>query len=853
MNSFCRVEDFGNTRLRGPAVVAIMSWICLMPLMGQSPNSIGADALALIQSKVLETKRTFWIFTNGDDQGHGFSSGKFGGGVFAGGLEDVFRRLDVNTHCVADLSSSDGCATSPQSLDCERGTVLRIKFPALSGDQYLGLNIEEPERFSDRPGTLGYDLRGATRLVFDVATPSATSARFEVGLAGKVRPLSIQKSDGWKTVSLTFGELGINDGHLLDAHVLFGLATNSSLLPAGGAAILLDNIRIEPAPTRQAVAVSLPGSTQTCGTVLRALAPIPIDQQLVGVSTIYEASISAIALARTRPAGYKTSLASIAEALTYVVNNDNAGLAVPPAADGSGAKGIRSGYKKGELPLYNSQPVPLLGRRGQAQLAGFSVPTDDLCGPSRYCLVTDEITGGNSGFAILALINAARELDESNFLATARSIGRWVAANLRDNDGYGGFFNGYRNPGNNDADKSRKILDRGKSIENIADLAAAYHALADVEAQVGNASEMARWTELATHAANAVFGMFIESEGRFAAGTTPDSASYPGIEPDCGVAKKNNDCLNRADLLDSNTFTTLALAVRPEYRTRLDWRRPLRWVLANQRKQVRARGTDFIGYSLVKQPVAGPDGIAWEFTGQVALTLRVLDSIYPNEGFGQQASQVLNAIRVAKAQAPFGDRRGIPAATLPDGNDLVGLRTPFQEIPQRVNLAATVFGVFAESSINLFQVPPRFTPDRVVNGASFAASPDHGLSAGSYFSIFGANLAPTRTPVTQLVNGRLPFVLEGTAVVINGNCAPLTFVSPEQINGQAPAGMAGTSAVIEVRSLATGNDCQTGSPGTSVGVPHSAVSPAFFVYSTNQIIALHEDGATLVSASAPTH
>ncbi len=94
-------------------------------------------------------------------------------------------------------------------------------------------------------------------------------------------------------------------------------------------------------------------------------------------------------------------------------------------------------------------------------------------------------------------------------------------------------------------------------------------------------------------------------------------------------------------------------------------------------------------------------------------------------------------------------------------------------------------------------------------------------------------------------------MLGGTAVLVNGRCAPVTFVSPDQINAQAPVGLTGATASIEVRTAAATNDCLTGSPGQTVTVPLRALSPGLFVYPGNAAIALHEDGTSLVNVQAP--
>ncbi|MEZ5401245.1 MAG: choice-of-anchor V domain-containing protein [Bryobacteraceae bacterium] len=90
----------------------------------------------------------------------------------------------------------------------------------------------------------------------------------------------------------------------------------------------------------------------------------------------------------------------------------------------------------------------------------------------------------------------------------------------------------------------------------------------------------------------------------------------------------------------------------------------------------------------------------------------------------------------------------------------------------------------------------------VVNAASF----DPAISAGSWVSIFGANLAPAGIArswtADEIVNGKLPTTLESTQVRINGKAAAIAFVSESQLNVQAPADDALGTVSVEVTTAA---------------------------------------------------
>ena len=106
------------------------------------------------------------------------------------------------------------------------------------------------------------------------------------------------------------------------------------------------------------------------------------------------------------------------------------------------------------------------------------------------------------------------------------------------------------------------------------------------------------------------------------------------------------------DFLDSNSFTTLALAGSPLYRNQIDWRQPVEYVLNNFAKVITANDQQFHGFSLVKQPVPdqfhdhpSPDGIAWEFTGQAVVLMDYVDSLYGESNFQAQVEFYRNEIR----------------------------------------------------------------------------------------------------------------------------------------------------------------------------------------------------------------
>ncbi len=134
------------------------------------------------------------------------------------------------------------------------------------------------------------------------------------------------------------------------------------------------------------------------------------------------------------------------------------------------------------------------------------------------------------------------------------------------------------------------------------------------------------------------------------------------------------------------------------------------------------------------------------------------------------------------------------------------------------------------------QAAPAITTSSVVNGGSLVA----GAAPNTVLSIFGPNLSPISRGWTtsDFVNGALPTSLDGVSVMIDGKPAYVTFVSPKQVNVIAPA----DSTVGPVPVVVTNN----GLASASASIPLAALAPAFFIYKSNAIAALHSDNVSIV-------
>ncbi len=115
---------------------------------------------------------------------------------------------------------------------------------------------------------------------------------------------------------------------------------------------------------------------------------------------------------------------------------------------------------------------------------------------------------------------------------------------------------------------------------------------------------------------------------------------------------------------------------------------------------------------------------------------------------------------------------------------------------------------------------PAVDPGGIVNAASFTFG-SLSVAPGSLISIFGTQLANESAWALSLP---LPISLGGVRVQMDGNDAPLLFVSPRQINAQVPLEVSG-------RSLATVTILLNGVTSSSAAVLLAPTAPGIFTVS----------------------
>jgi hypothetical protein len=693
------------------------------PTPGGGPSNIANFLVTIIStlayqtltSRVTANQNGMFLYKD-EDSGfnHGFPSGVFPSGAV----------LTIDAGCVdSPTDVTIGCysSTDVTDFDISRGTVLRITFPALPGSAFAGLNIEEPQNWgvlvaNNQCGVTvtcnGYNLTGATAAEFDVRSPTGINVQFGVGQC-ETQFLTLPASQTYTHISMALNTSSLGCTPSLNSvNVLFTVTASNA---AAGATILLDNIRFTPAPARASQAqetLSLPLSTQTFGVVPQT-SSFPSDQVNRNVAAIYESALTILALLNRAQPGDITNALEIANAFDYALYHDNRGdfiSTTPGGAEGCYAGivatqcGLHRAYESGDIALLNDQNgTSGTAKAGDSRLAGFTCGSTS---PNGFCLDLDGATGGDNSWAILALLASYQQSGNTKYLNDAVTIANWIVTNLSDTtgSGFGGYYVGYPDAGA----PPPKGLIQGKSVENNADIFAAFTALAAVESQLGNQITATSWSNDANVAGDFVMQMYDSATGRFNVGTLPAN-NLPAIDPTKGncpdtTHTNGNDVLNSCDFLDAETFTTLALAGTSRYSGLIDWRKPIQYASNKFAQSVTVGSHTFQGFNLIVSPSGGASGIAWEFTAQAVETMRFVDKLYNQTTFESAATSYLGQIHQAQTSAPFGDGQGLVAATIPSGDVLPPvsqcMATPFQCMPERVGLAATVWSILAEQGIN---------------------------------------------------------------------------------------------------------------------------------------------------------
>jgi uncharacterized protein (TIGR03437 family) len=147
-----------------------------------------------------------------------------------------------------------------------------------------------------------------------------------------------------------------------------------------------------------------------------------------------------------------------------------------------------------------------------------------------------------------------------------------------------------------------------------------------------------------------------------------------------------------------------------------------------------------------------------------------------------------------------------------------------------INSSGNVY--VADSNNDAIRILQPQAPVISSGGVGNAASGAPQISPGALASVYGTNFA-TANLSGSVVNNAFGVNLGGISVSVNGNAAPVMFVSPGQVNFQVPWGTTGSSATIVVSV--------NGGASNSVTVPLKTAGPGIFAYGAGQAIADNAD------------
>ena len=158
-----------------------------------------------------------------------------------------------------------------------------------------------------------------------------------------------------------------------------------------------------------------------------------------------------------------------------------------------------------------------------------------------------------------------------------------------------------------------------------------------------------------------------------------------------------------------------------------------------------------------------------------------------------------------------------------------------------IRAAALASGLIVQAEDGTRKTNPSYTPDSIVNSASFTAGP---LAPNTLGTVFGSDLSFTEETAVPNSGGSLPKDLAGVSVFIGSAPAALYYVSPRQINFIVPSNIR-----PGVRKLWV---TRQGIRGPQVDITLADASPALFRVDPGFVIATHADGSS-ITPGAPAH
>ena len=185
------------------------------------------------------------------------------------------------------------------------------------------------------------------------------------------------------------------------------------------------------------------------------------------------------------------------------------------------------------------------------------------------------------------------------------------------------------------------------------------------------------------------------------------------------------------------------------------------------------------GSTATKATLQGPQGVAVDSAGNVFIA----DS--SNNVIREVSGGIITTIAGNGNRGNSGDGGPAGAAAL---DYPVGVTVTSAGL---VYIANSTLGSYQDARIRVLTPFTAGAPTILTNGVVPVFGSSTSIAPGSWFSIYGGNLATA----TTLWNADFPTQLDQVVVTVNSRPAYLWYVSPSQINAQAPDGSTGTVTV----------------------------------------------------------
>lgn len=760
-----------------------------------------------IDREVQKLRMGFIVY---EDQDSGHNHGTFSGFFGSPSARD---RITIDTGCVPMGNPPVGCASAPNTIDKDHGTVIRFTFPPLTGTEFAGVSCVEPEGLFVGQSGFPYDLRGIARLSFDAMSPDASNGmRFQFGFGGSTAPFRAL-SGQWERITIELAnQTALTD--LQNTSILFTIVANALNAPAGGT-VLVDNIRFDPTPAQRVQALGFPAAYGTYGVVpVKANLPGPIlipPDQLFRNQAPLDAVAWAASVLTAMGQPFVSSARMLLDSFVYETANPNRTLAPPPAQDGT--SGLLSCFSSGDVGLKNDSGG---ARAGTGRPCGFSVGTD-------YRVVLDGATGGQNAVVILALLRGFAAFKDDRYLSTARGLANWIQEKLADpsTQGFGGYYYGYQFV----SQSGKKEFLKSKTTVDNALIFSAFSALADALAATAK-GDSDTWRSRATAAGQFVKAMY-RPDGRFYSGTVPDSQP---TDLDIGIRadgpRRGTELANSYDVIGNYTVVPLALFASESFRSQFDLSALMKNLLSNA-TTVAGGGVQFAGFFSAER-IVPPNGVDWISTGTAALALRLAARTVTSPDVQTAAQMYLDQYSIVEQLLAVGNL--IPAATLNNERAVEPyaqcLVSPFGCQPARPSIGATILAIASAKQINPFAVtettlPPPSQPviAAVVNAANFLSG---SIAPGEIVTLFGTNMGPATPAGAALdLDGKVSTSSGGVQVLVGGVAAPMIYASSTQVSAVVPYEIIGSSNLtVQLRYL--------GQASNSFPVTVASTAPGLF-------------------------